>query len=232
MIRAVLFDVDDTLVDYSGAERIGITRYLRDLGVPEDRVPDAVSHWHWLVEHHFARYLSGELAFWDHRRERVRDMLRWLQRPVPRDPAALDAWFTGYQQRYERSLALFPDVVACLDRLSGVPLGVVTNNDTGYQRAKLARLGLADRFTCVIGTETGGARKPDPAIFLAACEALGVAASATAYVGDRLDHDARGATDAGLYGVWLSRSGRPMAEPEVPYVTTLAALPALLGFSG
>lgn len=232
MIRAVLFDVDDTLVDYSGAERTGITRYLRDLGVPDDLVPDGVSHWHWLVEHHFARYLSGELAFQDHRRERVRDMLRWLERPVPRDPAALDAWFAGYQQRYEGALAPFPDVVACLDRLSGVPLGVVTNNDTGYQRTKLARLGLIDRFTCVIGTELGGARKPDPAIFLAACEALGVPASATAYVGDRLDHDARGATDAGLYGVWLSRSGRPVTEPGVPYITTLAALPGLLGFSG
>jgi len=232
MIRAVLFDVDDTLVDYSGAERTGITRHLRDLGVPEDLVPEGASHWRWLVEHHFARYLSGELTLQDHRRERVRDMLRWLGHPVPRDAAALDAWFAGYQQRYERALAPFPDVVACLDRLSGVPLGVVTNNDTGYQRAKLARLGLIDRFTCVVGTEVGGARKPDPAIFLAACEALGVPVSAAAHVGDRLDHDARGATGAGLYGVWLSRSGRPVTEPGVPCVTTLAALPGLLGFSG
>jgi putative hydrolase of the HAD superfamily len=232
MIRAVLFDVDDTLVDYSGAERAGITRHLRDLGVSEDLVPGGVSHWHWLVEHHFPRYLSGELTLQDHRRERVRDMLRWLGGPVPRDTAAIDAWFAGYQQRYERALAPFPDVVACLDRLSGVPLGVVTNHDTGYQRAKLARLGLVDRFTCVVGTEFGGARKPDPAIFLAACEALEVPASATAHVGDRLDHDARGATDAGLYGVWLSRSGGPVTELGVPYITTLAALPRLLGFLG
>jgi putative hydrolase of the HAD superfamily len=229
MIRAVLFDVDDTLVDYTGAERAGITRYLRDLGVPAAAVPDAVSHWHRLMERHFARYLDGELDFQEHRRERVRDMLRWLGRAVPAEDSPLDRWYLGYQRRYEAALAPFDDVVGCLDALSGLPLGVVTNNDTGYQRMKLARIGLVDRFRCVIGTDLGGVRKPDPAIFLAGCRALGTAAAQTAYVGDRLDHDARGAVGAGLFGVWLHRFGTPADQPGVPCITTLAALPQLLG---
>lgn len=83
MIRAVLFDVDDTLVDYSGAERAGIARHLCDLGVPAGTVPAGVSYWHLLMECHFTRYLDGELSFQEHRRERVRDMLRWLGRSAP-----------------------------------------------------------------------------------------------------------------------------------------------------
>jgi putative hydrolase of the HAD superfamily len=84
----------------------------------------------------------------------------------------------------------------------------------------------------VIGTELSGARKPDPAIFLAGCEALGVTAADTAYIGDHLDHDARGATGAGLFGVWLNRSRSPAVALGVPCVTTLAGLPQLLGLAG
>jgi putative hydrolase of the HAD superfamily len=103
MIRAVLFDVDDTLVDYSGAERAGIARHLCDLGVPAGTVPAGVSYWHLLMECHFTRYLDGELSFQEHRRERVRDMLRRLGRSVP-DTARIDAWFAGYQQRSTATL--------------------------------------------------------------------------------------------------------------------------------
>ncbi|HEX6077586.1 MAG TPA: HAD family hydrolase [Micromonosporaceae bacterium] len=82
------------------------------------------------------------------------------------------------------------------------------------------------------GTEHSGLRKPNPAIFLAGCETLGIPAADTAYIGDHLDHDARGARGAGLFGVWLNRSGSPAVAPGVPRVTTLAGLPQLLGLAG
>lgn len=228
MIQAVLFDVDDTLVDYSGAERAAIERYLLDLGVPPHSVPEGATTWHRAMERHFARYLDGVLDYAGQRRERARDMLAWLGNTGHPDDAALDGWFDGYRARYEQILAPFDDVPDCLDRLAGLRLGVVTNNDTAYQRAKLVRLGLADRFHCVIGTDLAGARKPDPAIFLAGCRALGVPAAQTAYVGDRLDHDAQGATEAGLIGIWLNRADAPKPGSAVPYMTSLAELPARL----
>ena len=235
MITAVLFDVDDTLVDYSGAERVGIARYLRDLGVPPHLVADGTRVWHEVMERHFSRYLDGELDYPGQRRERVRDMLRWLGRTVPGDDpegiAALDAWFDGYRQRYETALQAYADVPGCLAALTGVRVGVVTNNHTDHQRDKLARVGLADRFECVIGTDLAGCRKPDPGIFLAGCRALGVSPSQTAYVGDKLDDDARGAAAAGLVGVWLCR-GAPdpvsRVTTKVWRITGLAELPGLI----
>ena len=52
-----------------------------------------------------------------------------------------------------------------------------------------------------------GTVKPDPAIFLAACEALGVPPEEVAYVGDDLRLDVEGAQRAGLTGIWMNRSG-------------------------
>ncbi|MGH3656939.1 MAG: HAD family hydrolase [Micromonosporaceae bacterium] len=228
MIQGVLFDIDDTLVDYSNAERAGIERYLRDLGVPADTVPDGARHWREVMERHFARYLDGELSYLEHRRERARDMLRWLAEDVPSDPDALDEWFAGYRHRYEQLLTPYGDVLACLDALTDLPLGVVTNNDTAYQRDKLARAGVADRFRCVIGTDLAGCRKPEPGIFLAGCRALGTPPGNTLYVGDRLDDDARGALAAGLVGVWLCRTGGAGVAPDVRCITDLAELPELL----
>ncbi|WP_084693153.1 HAD family hydrolase [Actinomadura atramentaria] len=68
-------------------------------------------------------------------------------------------------------------------------------------------------------------------MFAAACAALGLPPRRVAYVGDRLDTDARGALRAGLHGVWLDRSG---AGPDagVPRITTLADLPDLIRSAG
>jgi putative hydrolase of the HAD superfamily len=78
--------------------------------------------------------------------------------------------------------------------------------------------------------------KPDPAIFVHACEVFGVAPADAAYIGDRLRTDAIGAANAGLTGVWLNRTGTvPSAQDAadaraagVLEIAALAELPALL----
>ncbi len=220
MIRAVLFDVDDTLTDYAGSERAAIEQYLRVLGVD---VPGAADVWHTLQEEHFGRYLAGEVDFAGQCRARAAAMARWLGVDCP-DP---DDWFAGYRTHYEAALVTFDDVVTVLDEFIGLRLGVVSNNDESYVRRKLARLGLLDRFDCVFGADSIGVVKPDPAVFLAACSRLGVAPAEAVYVGDRVDVDARAANAAGLLGVWLDRAGTGTA-PDVLRITSLAELPGAL----
>ncbi|MGH3736429.1 MAG: HAD family hydrolase [Micromonosporaceae bacterium] len=201
MITAVLFDVDDTLTDYHGAERAGILRYLAQLGVPAARQPAGADLWRAVQQRHFARYIDGELSFAGQRRARVVDMAEWLGDTCA-DP---DTWFEGYRACYEAVLAPFDDVAGCLRRLDRLALGVISNNDEAYTRKKLELTGLAGHFRCVLGRDTVGRAKPDREIFHAGCAALGVGPAHTAYVGDHLDMDARGATAAGLTGIWLDR---------------------------
>jgi putative hydrolase of the HAD superfamily len=233
-IRAVLFDVDDTLLDYATSETAAIRRYLADLGVPADRLAIGAAAWHDHQERHFARYLTGELDFTGQRRARAADMLRWLDRPVPTLDEALDAWFDGYRTRYEASLTPFPDAQPCLTALASLAdpplLGVVSNASEPYTRTKLAILGMASHFSCVVCTDTAGCAKPDPRIFHHACAALNVPPDQTAYIGDRPDTDAAAATAAGLHGLWLDRANTPTPLLGIPRLTTLEALPAALGW--
>ncbi len=224
-IRAVLWDVDDTLFDYSGSDRTGALQHLRAEGVlARHPSPDAaVARWQAVMEEQFARFLSGELGFLEHRRERARGFL-----DEPLSDAAADAWFGRYVARYEAAWTLFPDAVPALDLLAASHRhGVLSNASARIQDRKLRRLGIRDRFEVLLCADEIGCAKPDPAAFLAACEALALPPDQVAYVGDRRDLDAEAATAAGLAGVWLDRGGAPNRGPAAR-VTALTELPALL----
>ncbi|MFB4318365.1 HAD family hydrolase [Actinomadura sp. 21ATH] len=222
MIEAVLFDIDDTLVDHSGAAREAVVAAF-----PEADAARVARRWFELEEEYYERYLAGELGFAEQRRLRVTTLAaelglgEWAA-------ARADAWIAAYAERYKAGWRLFPDVAACLDAC-GLPMAVVTNSNGDFQRTKLAAVGLDGRFPIVVASEDVGVAKPDPEIFRVACRLLDVEPSRTAYVGDRLTTDALGARAAGLRGVWLDRSGGAAPDdPGVVRITTLADLAAVL----
>jgi HAD superfamily hydrolase (TIGR01509 family) len=97
----------------------------------------------------------------------------------------------------------YDDVVPGLLRLKGrVLLGAITNGN-----ADLRTIGLAHHFQATVSAPQFGVAKPDPAIFLAGCRALGVAPPDAVYVGDDVLLDVQGAQRAGMRGVWMNRNG-------------------------
>ena len=68
---AVLFDLDDTLLDYSAARDAGIRTWMQELDAAR-HATDAVRRWRELEEHHFRRYSQGEVTFQEQRRARMR----------------------------------------------------------------------------------------------------------------------------------------------------------------
>ncbi|MFJ6720126.1 MULTISPECIES: HAD family hydrolase [unclassified Streptomyces] len=227
-IRAFLWDVDDTLFDYTGADTAGLGRHLADDGLAEryGTPASALALWRAATERHWARFAAGETTYRAQRRDRVRD---FLAAPGMTDTEA-DTWFDRYVVHYEAAWALFPDVVPVLDALAAdYRHGVLSNSSMANQDVKLRRLGLRDRFEVLLCAAELGVSKPDPAAFLRACDALGLPPEAVAYVGDQPEIDARGARDAGLTAVWLDRYGAPGPTPEgVHRISGLAQLPALV----
>lgn len=197
-IKAVLFDLDDTLWPI----------------MPVIHQAEARLH-QWLQQHapQVARHHSIESL-----RERRMTLIQ-------ADPAhALDLTrlrrtvlheaFTccgEAEEKIEHAMAVFiaarntvtpfEDVDTALGRLQRLAiLGSVSNG-----AADLQAIGMAHHFAFSIAAHNVGLAKPDPAIFHIACENLGIAPAEAAYVGDDPRLDVEGAQKAGLHGIWLRR---------------------------
>ncbi|WP_407549760.1 HAD family hydrolase [Streptomyces sp. Pv4-95] len=226
-VHAVLWDVDDTLFDYTGSDRAGALRHFRAEGLLDTYggAEPALERWRAAMESEFARFLAGEVGFLDHRRGRARTFLG-----APLSDAEADAWFGRYIARYEAAWTLFPDAGPALETLAPlVRQAVLSNSSTANQERKLSALGIRSRFEAVLCADALGHAKPAPEAFLVACETLRLAPSDVVYVGDKLDIDALGARDAGLAAVWLDRTGTGADLPDgVRRIASLAELPDLL----
>ncbi|MFC4048954.1 HAD family hydrolase [Actinomadura syzygii] len=228
-IKAVLFDLDGTLVDHDTAAAIALTRALGSLSPSLDQTR-ARRRWKELEEEAVQHYLAGRLTFTEQRRLRITSLASELGLGTW-DARRADAWFDGYLRHYESAWRVYPDVRPMLDALAErhprLRLGVLTNGDADQQREKLRRVGLAERLPEMITSSETGDTKPSPKIFHDGCARLGLAPPQVAYVGDRLHTDAIAAAKAGLRGVWLNRKDDPTPTGP-PVIRSLDELPALL----
>jgi HAD superfamily hydrolase (TIGR01549 family) len=116
----------------------------------------------------------------------------------------------------------FEDVLPSLQRLGNkLVLGSISN---GF--ADLDAIGMAHHFQVSIAAHRCGTAKPDPAIFKMACDALQIAPAEAIYVGDDLILDVEGAQKAGLRAVWMNRFERTVPDQIQPdaVCTTLTEL--------
>lgn len=110
------------------------------------------------------------------------------------------------------AVTLFDDVLPGLARLSErFAIGSISN---GF--ADLQSIGIAHHFHTSLAAHSFGRAKPDPAIFHAACEAMGVVPQQTLYVGDDPLLDVQAAQAAGLEAVWMNRFDRALPAGIVP----------------
>jgi putative hydrolase of the HAD superfamily len=216
-IEAILFDLDDTLLDGAAAWRSGMETLLLARCPHLDRAA-ALDAWNTVFEEYFARYLTG-----------VARIRAWAE-AVSVEVVAGDEllWFDDYLAGYQAGWAAFDDVEPTLPLLRGFRLGVVTNGDGGQQQAKLTALGLGSALEVVVCSGDVGFAKPDRRIFEVAADRLGLSLDHCLFVGDRRDSDALGALGAGMSALWLNRKGQPSPDDLVPEIDTLHRLPTFV----
>ena len=204
--QAVLFDLDDTLIDFQYSRRCGL-RVVQALlpalaPVPLEElelVHEAQLQANYL--HTLRRGLSDEEA----RLERLRGVCRRYE--IDPDDATLAEIATAYASAQQSNTRMVPGVPALLDALRArVKIGVVTNGPAARQRGKLEGIGIrAEDLDALAISEEVGALKPDPAIFRHAVARLDVAPDRVTMVGDSWEKDVLGALGSGLRAVWLNR---------------------------
>lgn len=194
MIRAVIFDLDDTLyreMDYveSGFSQVAV--YLEErFGVDGSATK--------------ARFL--ELLERNGRGRIFDDWIRECQLEGAVAPSELVQVYRGHTP----SIALYPDVEPALTRLrsSGVLLGIITDGCLAVQQMKIRLLGLPRLVEDIVCTDAEGDEyaKPNPKVFSDAVERLGVQASDSIYIGNDPKKDFSGPKSIGMYSAHIART--------------------------
>jgi 2-haloalkanoic acid dehalogenase type II len=226
--EVVLFDLDDTLIDYSGAVETcwdAACAHATSIGLDAAavaRVVHEVRRWFWSDPARHARERVDMLGAW------TKIAAGALERLGHPSDVVARAIATDFATRRLTSTTLFDDALPCLEalRARGVSLGLVTNGDAGMQREKLARFALERFFDAIVIEGELGAGKPLPAIYHHVLRMLGARPEATLMVGDNVEWDVVGACQVGIAGIWLDRAGMgiPAGGPSVRVIRTLAEL--------
>jgi putative hydrolase of the HAD superfamily len=219
-IRAVVFDLFDTLVD------LHMDR-LPPVEIDGKRYPSTAGHLHALVKEHapvawndFAQALYAvEREVRAPRAEQGRElptlerMQEILRRLGLRDAALAERLTDTHMGLLREQVTTHPHHVGVLDELRGKVKLAVCSNFSHSQTALriLEDAGLRWHFDAVLVSDATGYRKPRREIFDATCAVLGVAAAETLHVGDHLRLDVAGGGAAGLRTAWLVRR---IADPE------------------
>jgi HAD superfamily hydrolase (TIGR01549 family) len=188
-IRAVVFDVGETLVDE--------TRHWGEwadwLGVPRLA---------------FFGALGAVIARGEHHR-RVFELVRPGLDLAAETEGRIEA---GWRYRIEPA-DFYPDAIPCLAALkaAGFAIGIAGNQPLEAEAA-LAAAGVSADF--VASSARWGVEKPDPRFFAMVADAVGAPPEAIAYVGDRIDNDVAPAKRAGMFAVFLRRGPWGLIQAE------------------
>lgn len=231
MIKAILLDFDQTLVDSADgfrlAEKQAQKKIFQDLAITSR--DDFLSAYRRLrkkfhEESNLSRKALWEEVYWHYCRQC--------------DSPVLEKWENDYWQTVKAQTALFPETPSVLQNLAcRYKLAVITNTQAqapdwtaSGQKHRVVEIPCLKEYfdTVIIAGEAGLPPKPDKRVFLACLEALGIDCTQAVFVGDDWRTDICGAADAGLQPIWikhhlLSRSW-PDAETSVPVITSLESL--------
>ena len=205
-LRAVLFDIDDTLystTDFAARARKNALQSMIDVGLRSSldelhrELAEAIAEFGSNYEHHFEKLL-----------ERLPPAAtRGLNRAV-----IVAAGVAAYHDAKFEFLKPFPDVLPALRRLSHTYLvrGIVTDGLAIKQAEKIVRLGIYPLLSpqAIFISDQIGISKPNPKIFTRACGDLDLAPDEVMVVGDHPAKDIDAANAAGCRTVLVRRGGR------------------------
>ncbi len=216
-LRAIFFDMDDTLLDTSGgvneAWLLTAEAFAPGLGIEAELLnkliraqmmefwKDEAAVEHWRTRLHEARVHNVEHAL----------MAQGLD--ASRAQAIADHYWDAQSSRFK----LFDDSVATLDRLrgAGYRVGLITNGPAEMQRWKIGRFDLERHFDVIVIEGEFGHGKPHPNVFRHAMATVGAQAPESMHIGDNLYADIGGAKSAGMHAAWIHRDRMELKETPV-----------------
>lgn len=193
MIAAVLFDLDETLLDRTGS----LAEFLAD---------QHARFGHCLGHVPFILFRDRFLALDARGRTPKSIVYSALLVEFGCSLELADTLLADYRDRCCHYAKAFPHVATVLTSLRtyGLKLGIVTNGETEFQTRHINALHLDPLVDAILISESEGIRKPDCSLFLRAAARLNVNPASCLFVGDSPEADIFGAHVAGMQTAWFA----------------------------
>ncbi|WP_413375602.1 HAD family hydrolase [Alkalihalobacillus sp. 1P02AB] len=109
-----------------------------------------------------------------------------------------------YMNEFKHHCVPFPNLHRMLEQLksSNYTLGIITNGYGQFQMDNIKALGIEGYFDVILVSEWEGIKKPDPKIFQRALKRLKTSPNESLFVGDHPENDVRAAQNVGIKGIW------------------------------
>jgi YjjG family noncanonical pyrimidine nucleotidase len=213
-ISFVYFDIDDTLLDHTHAEREALAdlrgRYLEIFGTLS--VDELQEQYHAINAPLWRRYADGAIDKATVQQQRFERLLEAVG-ALHANPALVGRY---YMQRYAEHWRFTPGARAAYEAIAERrPVGLMTNGFAEVQAQKLDTFPvLEERADAIVVCEEIGTLKPDPQVFAHATEKANVETDEVLYVGDSYRSDVKGAQDAGWRVAWYAPEGTNGHSPD------------------
>lgn len=189
-IKAVIFDLDNTLVDRTNSFKSFAASLLNHyFGHMESRQQMLEL----IIELDIDGYKDKKELFHD-----LQDQLPWSTKPEH------DELMNYYDEHYVKNVVLMDQALEVIRHTrSKYKTALITNGRNAIQYGKLDHLGIRSEFDFILVSEEAGCKKPDRRIFEAALSSMQLQPEQCIYVGDHPVNDIEGAFNAGMDTIWI-----------------------------
>ncbi|MFM0855274.1 HAD family hydrolase [Streptococcus suis] len=212
-MKALIFDVDDTLYDQIQPFERALERHIE---VAREQIEPLYLSFRRYADEVFEATATGKMSLKDSHIYRMKHALADFGYRVSDATAlAIQIDYDYFQGQIELS-PVFPEIFSWC-QAQGIAMGIITNGPYRHQLRKIRTMGLVNWFELehVLISGQVGITKPNPAIFQLMEERLGMSGEDICYLGDSFENDVVGAKAANWKVIWFNH--RKRVEPVAPY---------------
>lgn len=211
-IKAILFDLDDTLFDYEKCHQAASKHIFYEIHQKTKTPLELVPLLFEIAQKEVKMQLLGTAAshnkdlYFQKIFEKMNSQMK--NKIMPKDILHI---FEEYWKVFYATIRRERATIALLKYLKkkGIKTWIVTDSSNYTQLKKLVRLGIDDKIDVMVSSEEAGMDKPHSSPFLLAAHKLEVLAKECIMVWDNILKDIDGAQWLGMQGIWINRYQKP-----------------------